>query len=145
MGIVSIIALFLRAVFLPRAVIAAENLALRQQLGVLRRSAKRPRLRQRDRILWVWLSRLWPSWRSCLLIVKPETVIYWHRQGFRLYWRWKSRKRGRPKVDAQMRKLIKQLSTENRLWTAERIHDHLVLLGFDPPPYRYYPEIHGET
>jgi putative transposase len=65
--------------------------------------------------------------------MQPATVLKWHRQGFRLYWRWKSRKRGRPKVDADMRKLIKQLSVENRLWSAERIHDHLVLLGFEPP------------
>ena len=65
--------------------------------------------------------------------MQPATVLKWHQQGFKLYWRWKSRKRGRPQVNADMRKLIKQLSTENRIWTAERIHDHLVLLGFDPP------------
>ena len=75
MSLVSSIWLFLRAVLLPRAVIAAENLALRQQLGVLRRSAKRPRLRQRDRVFWVWLSRLWADWQSSLVIVKPTTVI----------------------------------------------------------------------
>jgi len=92
MSLVSSIWLLLRAVLLPRAAIAAENLALRQQLGVLRRSAKRPRLRQRDRVFWVWLSRLWADWQSSLVIVKPETVIRWHRKGFRLYWGWKSRK-----------------------------------------------------
>ncbi len=74
MGLVSVVVFLLRAFLLPRAVIAAENLALRQQLGILQRSVKRPRLRQGDRILWVWLSRLWPDWRSCLLMVKPETV-----------------------------------------------------------------------
>ena len=65
--------------------------------------------------------------------MQPATVVKWHRQGFRLFWRWKSRKRGRPPVDKEMRLLIRQLSSENRLWTAVRIHDHLVLLGFDPP------------
>ena len=101
MSIVGGIVLFLRALLWNRAAIAAENLALRQQLVVLRVSTKRPRLRRRDRILWVWLSRRWTDWRSCLLIVKPETVIRWHHGGFRLYWRWKSRKQkpGRPKVD----------------------------------------------
>ena len=89
--------LFLRS----RASLAAENLALRHQLGVLSRSAKRPRLRPRDRVLWVWLSRLCGDWRSWLVIVSPETVVRWHRQGFKLYWRWKSRPRkpGRPQFN----------------------------------------------
>ncbi len=87
MGVVTTIAFFLRAFLVPRAVLAAENLALREQLAVLLISAKRPRLRKRDRAVWVWLSRLWSGWRSCLMIVKPETVIRWHREGFRLYWR----------------------------------------------------------
>ena len=72
MGFVSIIWLFLRAVLLPRAEIAAENLELRQQLAVLQVSVKRPRLRKRDRVFWVWVSRLWADWRSCLIIVKPD-------------------------------------------------------------------------
>lgn len=93
MSIVGGIVFFLRALLWNRAAIAAGNLALRQQLAVLRVSAKRPRLRRRDRILWVWLSRLWTDWRSCLLIAKPETVIRWHREGSRLYWRWKSSSR----------------------------------------------------
>jgi len=67
--------------------LSAENLALRQQLAVLQRSSKRLKLRPRDRVFWTWLTRLWPKWRSALIIVKPETVIRWHRQGFRLYWR----------------------------------------------------------
>ena len=77
--------LFLRllivACFHSRAALAAENLALRHQIGVLARTARRPRLRRRDRIFWVWLSRIWPDWRSALVIVKPDTVITWHRQG----------------------------------------------------------------
>ena len=82
--------LFLRAMFVAKANLALENLALRQQLAVCRQSAKRPRLRPRDRVFWAWLSRLWPNWRSALAIVQPETVVKWHRMGFRLYWRWKS-------------------------------------------------------
>ncbi len=102
MGVATAIAFFFRAFLVPRGVLAAENLALRQQLAVLQVSVKRPKLRKRDRLFWVWLSRLWPGWRSCLMIVKPETVIRWHREGFRLYWRWKSRKRpGRPKRPTQ--------------------------------------------
>ena len=83
---------FLMALFAARATLVAENLALRQQLGVLQRNALCPRLRRRDRIFWVWLSRLWSGWRSALVIVQPDTVVRWHRQGFRLYWRWKSRR-----------------------------------------------------
>ena len=119
--------------FRTRASLAAENLALRHQLGVLQRSVKRPRLRQRDRILWVWRSRLWPGWRSCLLIVQPETVVAWHRRGFRLYWRWKSRPRkpGRPQVDTEIRELIRRVSRENPLWGSPRIRDELALLGIN--------------
>ncbi len=114
-----------------RASLAAENLALRHQLGVLARTARRPRLRQRDRIFWVWISRIWPDWRSALVIVKPETVITWHRQGFKLYWRWKSRARrpGRPTVQAEIRELIRRISRENPLWGSPRIRDELALLG----------------
>ena len=78
-------ALFLRAFLFSRASLAAENMALRQQLNVLQRSVKRPKLRWRDRLFWVWLSRLWTGWRACLMLVKPETVIHWHRRGFKLY------------------------------------------------------------
>ena len=90
----------LRDCFHARAVLQAEILALRQQLMVLQRSSRghKPRLRFADRVLWVWLSRLWNDWRSALLIVKPETVIAWHRKGFRLYWRWKSRPLRRPPI-----------------------------------------------
>ncbi len=109
----------------------AENMALRHQLSVLQRTARRPRLKARDRIFWVWLSRIWPDWRSALVIVKPETVITWHRQGFKLYWRWKSRagKPGRPRVDPEIRELIRRMSRENPLWGAPRIVDELALLG----------------
>ena len=130
MGVVTAIAFFFRAFLVPRAVLAAEYLAFRQQLAVLQVSMRRPRLRKRDRIFWVWLSQFWSDWRSCLMIVKPETVIRWHREGFKLYWRWKSRKKlGRPKTDAEIRGLIKQMSLANPHWGAPRIQSELALLG----------------
>jgi transposase InsO family protein len=95
MGVWKTVLWLLRALVIPKGALAAENLALRQQLAVYNQSIKRPRLRPRDRVFWVWLSEFWSDWRSALVIVKPETVIHWHRQRFRLYWRWKSR-RGRP-------------------------------------------------
>ena len=107
--------------FASRTKLAAENLALRHQLGILGRSVKRPRLRKRDRIFWVWLSKLWPGWRAALVVVKPATVVAWHRKGFRLYWRWKSRRHGRPKIDAEVRALIRRMSKENPFWGAPRI------------------------
>jgi len=92
---------------MTRANLAAENLALRQQFSVYRHRRPRPRLRRRDRIFGVWLSRCWTGWQHALVIVQPDTVIGWHRQGFRLYWRWRSRGRaGRPKVEAEVRQLI---------------------------------------
>ena len=130
MGVVSAIVFFFRAVLGDRAAIATENLALRQRLCVPQRSVARPRFRRRDRIFWVWLSRLWSGWRSCLMLVKPETVIRWYREGFRLYWRWKSRKKpGRPKTKAEIRKLIRRMARENPLWGVPRIQSVLALLG----------------
>jgi hypothetical protein len=109
MGIFKAALVFLRAMLLPEVHLAVENLALRQQLAVCRHSTRRPRMRPRDRVFWVWLSRLWPNWRSALAIVQPGTVIKWHRQGFKLYWRWKSRpgKPGRPPIDRDIRDLIR--------------------------------------
>ncbi len=117
--------------FASRAQLAAENLALRHQLGVLGRTVKRPRLRRRDRIFWVWLSKLWPGWRFAFVVVKPATVVAWHREGFNLYWRWKSRKHGRPKIDAEVRALIRRMSKENPFWGAPRIQAELTILGID--------------
>ena len=85
MCILKAVLVFLRAMLIPKVHVAVENLALRQQLAVLRQSVKRPKLRLRDRVFWVWLSRLWPNWRSALAIVQPETIIHWHRMGFKLY------------------------------------------------------------
>ncbi len=108
-----------------------ENLELRHQLSVLQRKAKKPRLRNRDRILWALLSCLWTDWRKPLVLVQPETVIRWHRKGFRSYWRWKSRPKGlgRPRVPQEIRDLIRQMSRANPLWGAPRIHGELLKLG----------------
>ena len=126
-----IIRAILKVILTDRASLVAENLALRQQLAVLQQNTKRPKLRNRDRIFWTWLSRLWRGWRSALLIVQPQTVVKWHRQGFRLYWRFKSRKKnGRPKISAEIRILIRRMSRENPTWGAPRILSELLLLGY---------------
>ena len=110
----------------------AEILVLRQQILVLTRTVKRPKIRQRDRLFWVCLSRLWKDWRDALIIVKPDTVIKWHREGFRLYWRWKSKAPiGRPTIDKEIRELIRRISSENPLWGAPRIQSELRLLGLN--------------
>ena len=96
----------LRSSFRSRVELQVEIAALHQQLAVLqRRLSTRPRLRPVDRFFWTWLSRLWPGWRHALVIVQPQTVLAWHRCGFRLFWRWKSRKRGpgRPKASPSPR------------------------------------------
>src|SRR5207247_2368853 len=120
--------------FRTRAALQAEILALRHQLLVLQRSRRERRLRLRiwDRTAWVCLLRFWPSWRSALLMVKPETVIAWHRKGFRLYWTWKSRiLRGRPRLPSEVRELIRHMSLANPRWGAPRIHGELLKLGFE--------------
>jgi putative transposase len=125
--------LTLRASLRDRAALQLEILALRHQLQVLERT--RPRrvwLNRSDRLLWVWLSRVWRGWRSAVVIVKPETVLAWHRGGFRLLWAWKSRHRpGRPAVAPEARALIRAMSEANPLWGAPRIHGELLKLGID--------------
>jgi transposase InsO family protein len=131
MSPIRILVLVIRCVVRDRAELAAENLALRQQLTVLQRKSKRPTLRKGDRFFWAILSQIWTGWRSAIVIVQPDTVVRWHRTGFRLFWRWKSRaKRGRPKVDAEIRKLIRRMSNENPLWGTPRIQAELALLGY---------------
>jgi len=121
-----------RLIFMDRTNMILVNLALRQQLAVQNRNINRPYLRNRDRVFWALLSQIWTDWKSVLLIVKPETVVKWHRQGFKLFWRWKSRsKPGRPKVSKEIRDLIKRMSLENPTWGAPRIHSELLLLGYD--------------
>jgi putative transposase len=113
--------------------LALENLALRHQLDVLQRNVKRPRLTNRDRVLWIFLSRLWSDWRTVLTLVQPDTVVRWHRRGFRLYWKWKSRPRwpGRRRVPKEVRDLIRTMSRYNPLWSAPRIHGELLKLGIE--------------
>src|SRR5689334_12811049 len=117
-----------------RAALQLEILALRHQIGVLQRSARtRPRLRPADRLLWAWLSGVWVDWRTALVIIKPETVIGWHRKGFRLFWTWRVRfgQAGRPTVSRELRDLIRRMSRENPLWGAPRIHGELLKLGVE--------------
>jgi putative transposase len=127
---------------IPRTIISAlrshralalENLALRHQLEVLKRNSKRARIRNRDRFLWVILSRLWSDWRKLLIFVQPETIIRWHKQGFRRYWRWKCHPRwpGRRKESKEMRNLIQTMSLANPLWGAPRIHGEILKLGIE--------------
>src|SRR5713226_10419728 len=122
------------SVFRSRAALQVEILALRHQIGVLRRSAKqRPKLTAADRVFWAWLSGVWVEWQSALVLVKPETVIAWHRKGFRLFWTWKVRhgRTGRPTVSQEIRDLIRSMSRGNPLWGAPRIHGELLKLGMD--------------
>jgi hypothetical protein len=122
----------LRVFFHSRADTALEVLALRQQVAVLKRQRPRPPLTRVDRLFWSTLRHVWPRWSDALIIVKPETVIRWHRAGFRLYWRWRSRRRGgRPRISNELRTLIGRLAAENADWGAPRIHAELLKLGFD--------------
>ena len=130
MGVMRILMLFFHGVLRNRTELAAENLALRQQLAILQQKSKTPRLRRRDRTFWALLFRIWADWRAALLIVQPDTVVRWHREGFKLFWRWKSRARpGRPKIEAKIRNLIRRMSRENPLWGTPRIQSELALLG----------------
>jgi len=117
--------------FRPRCDLEAENLVLRHQLNVLRRKApKRVALGSIDRLLLVGLYRLAPGVLDALKIIRPETLIRWHRAGFRAFWRWKSRPRGgRPSIPVDIRCLIREMSVANPLWGAPRIHGELVLVG----------------
>jgi hypothetical protein len=123
----------LASLFKSRAKLEAENLVLRQQINVLRRQTpKRTHLKNSDRFLFVSLYRWVPSVLGAIAIVRPETIIRWHRAGFRTYWRWRSRNRvGRPKVSAELRRLIGEMSHANPLWGAPRIHGELLKLGFE--------------
>ena len=110
-----------------------ENLALRQQLAILRRQVIRPTLRKHDRIFWVIISKLWRDWKDALVIVKPETVIRWHRKGFKLFWSIRSRngRVGRPPIDPSARRLIQDMARSNPSWGAPRIHGELERLGIE--------------
>jgi transposase InsO family protein len=122
----------LRAVYKDRVTLVAENLALRQQLIVLHRRVPRPPIDDGDRAFWVNLVSLWSGWRSALLIVRPATVVRWHRMGFRWYWRFKCRPGGgRPKIPVPVRQLTRRMSRANPLWGAPRIRAELVRIGIE--------------
>ena len=113
--------------------VVLENAALRQQLAVLKREVKRPRLRRRDRLFWIGLRKIWTDWKSALVIVRPETVISWQRKRFKRYW-WKlsqTNSCGRPRVSSEIRKLVKTMAVANPLWGAPRVHGELLKLGFE--------------
>jgi len=121
-------------VFRSRRDLLIENIALRQQLAVFKRHNSRPRLAAPDKMFWVWLHRSWSSWKSALIIVSPDTVVRWHRTGFKLYWRFLSRVRqplGRRPVTKEIRELIFKMMADNPTWHAPRIHGELLMLGFD--------------
>ncbi len=124
----------LRRFFHSRRDLLLENLALRQQLLAVQRRKPRPRLARLDRLFWVVVRRLWLQWKQALVIVTPETVVRWHRAGFRLYWNWISRHRkafGRKRISKEVRDLIFRMVAENPTWGAPRIHGELLKLGFD--------------
>jgi hypothetical protein len=111
----------------------ARILFLRHQLNItLRHAPPRVRLHRNDRAFIICMALLWPSLLDVIQVVQPETVLRWHRAGFRVYWRWKSRKRvGRPRIDRGLQDLIRRISQENPLWGASRVHGELLMLGFD--------------
>ncbi len=131
--LLSLLLLTVRGVVRPRQDLVVENLLLRHQLAVLTRPTRtrpRPRLGWWDRLLWVLARRWCAGWRQHLAMVSPDTVVRWHRQGWRLFWRWKSRHPGgRPRLSAEVQELITTLSQENRLWGTERIRGELLKLG----------------
>ena len=131
-GLANLLLGYVWSSFQSRERLKAEIIVLRHQLNILRRTApKRPRLLGSDRVLFAWLHHLFPSIASAITIIRPETVIGWHRAGFRVWWRWKSRNPGgRPPVDRELRDLIRRICEENRLWGAPRIHGELLKLGW---------------
>jgi hypothetical protein len=124
----------MRRLFCARRSQLLENLVLRQQLAVLKRRYPRKRLGAVDRLFWIVARRFWSDWKRSLIIVTPETVVRWHRAGFRFYWRWISRTMqqvGRKRISKEVRELIFRMVTENPTWGAPRIHGELLMLGFD--------------
>ena len=123
--------------FRSRGNLVLENLVLRQQLAVLKRRHPRPRLGLFDKLFWVIARRVWSAWKQYLIIVTPETVVRWHRTGFRMYWRLISRVRaqvGRRPTPKEVRELSFRMVADNPTWGAPRIHGELLMLGFDIPP-----------
>jgi hypothetical protein len=125
--------IFIADMFKSRSRLEAENLFFRLQLNIaLRRAPPRLRLRGNDCGLLIWMTRLWPSLLGAAQAVQPETILRWHRTGFKMFWRWKSRSRaGRLGIDRDLRDLIQRMSRENPLWGASRIHGEILMLGFE--------------
>jgi putative transposase len=146
---------FLQDCFKSRRALALENIALRTQLALYQeKQAKgivpKPQCTPRFRMTWILLSRFFAEWKDALCVVKPETVMRWHKIGFKNFWRRKSRrKHGRPVVSTEVRRLIKKINAENPLWSPERIHDQLAELGFSPPSpnaiRKYLPKTTRDT
>jgi transposase InsO family protein len=132
-GLLRLFLALLAAPFRSKGRLEAENAALRHQLIVLRRQVRgRVHPTNLDRLFFIQLYRWFPSILQVLTIIRPETLVRWHRAGFRSYWRWKSRSRGgRPQIEGDLRALIRQISIENPLWGAPRIHGELLKLGFE--------------
>jgi hypothetical protein len=128
LGILQLLGTVVANLFKSRKRLEVENLFLRHQLNIaLRRLQHRPRLRAHDKALLVWMIRLWPGLLGLSRVVQPDTILRWHRAGFRAYWRWRSRGRpGRPRVSRELRELIRRMSKENPLWGAPRIHGELL-------------------
>jgi putative transposase len=123
----------LRRLFADRRDLVLENLSLRQQLLIYQRQKATPKLIASDRFFWVWLSRSWSGWRSTLFVVKPETVVGWHRRLWKCYWSWKSRRglRGHSRIPLEVRELIARMAQKNPRWGAQRIRGELLGLGFE--------------
>ncbi len=121
---------FLLALAAPRFGVALENLALRQQLGVFKQRRPRPFLKRADRLFWVGISLLRHAALEVVVVVKPETVVGWHRLGWKALWRWKSRPRGRPPKDKEIRDLIRKIANDNPSWGAPRVHSEMLKLGY---------------
>ena len=120
----------IKSMLLARHALIAENLFLRQQLNIYERQNKRPKLNNIDRIILIWLAKLFPKWKLNLRVARPATLIGWQKKGFKLFWRWKSRGAGRPCIDWELIKLIRKMQKENPLWSAQRIQGELVKLGY---------------
>src|SRR6202162_4714795 len=132
-AILHALGMFVADLFKSRSRLEAENLFLRHQLTIaMRRAPPRLRLRGSDRALLIWMTRLWPNLRGMAQVVQPETILRWHRAGFKVFWRRKSRNNaGRPRIDRGLRDFIQRMSRENPLWGAARIHGELLMLGFE--------------
>lgn len=139
---------YVRAYIVSRHRLGLEIAVLRQQLVVFKRKRPRPLLRNLDRLFWVALRQWWTGWASALMIVRAETVVSWHRAGFRLFWRLRSRPLGRPKISDEIQELIRRMKTDNPGWGAPRIHGELLQLGFDisePTVSRYLQRLKPRT